>query len=147
MLKRSFSSKNPYTRPGFTPKTRIEDSNKLFVKKTPRERKIEWARMRTHIQQRLLYPLKSLLTDWRFLVRVAGFSAIVGLYLNLVQTRSEQGIPLFVTIEETEEQRKESSNKFSKTFGHEKKLDEILKTLKTEEPPKQLSMDDILAEK
>jgi len=40
---------------------------------------------------------------------------------------------LKIVVEETDEDRKESANKFSKTLGHEKKLDQILSQLKNEQ--------------
>ena len=63
------------------------------------------------------------------MVRLLGFGAFLYGIQVMVDTRNEQGFELFKKVEDNSTSG-DSTNKFSKTLGHEKKLDMVLKQLK-----------------
>ena len=132
-----FSKPNPFQRSsaqqGFTQTSQQPDPSKFLIKKTPREKKIQYARIKTNLKQKVINPLIGLLTDVQFLIRFVAFGGLIGAVYQLALRREDQGIQLFV---EVEEDNTTSQTKYSKTFGHEKKLDEILTKLKEKEVSK-----------
>ena len=121
--------------------------------KTKRERQISIARMKTDIRQNIINPIKALATDIDFLVRLAFFLGVLYGIRQMFIKRENLGINLKNYVQLSEDDNKGSGNKFSKTFGQEKKLDEILQKINSgeilENKPEekaQLTMDDILKE-
>ena len=89
------------------------------------------ARIKTYFKQAIFNPLKALLLDWQFMMRLVGFGAFLYGIQTMVERRQDQGVDLFIKVEDNS-RSDDSTNKFSKTLGHEKKLDMVLKQLQDE---------------
>ena len=99
------------------------------------------ARTKTNIKQFVLLPLKNMLTDPDFLMRIAIFGSCMAGIVYFTNLRKDQGYELGVVYSEGDEH-----NKYSKMLGKDKKLDKVLEKLNSEPQKAQVTMDQVLAE-
>ena len=66
--------------------------------KTKREKKIELARIKTYFKQAIFNPVKTLLLDWQFMVRVVGFGAFLYGISQFTEQRQNEGAELFKKV-------------------------------------------------